>query len=352
MLAGLREVLDPAVDAGTGIGAFNVICLEHAEAVIWGAEAANLPVVLQVSENAVLYHRSLEPILIATVALARNADIPAVVHLDHVTDADLVRAGVELGATSVMFDGSRRCRTRRTSRSPPTWSGTATPATSQVEAELGEVGGKDGVHSSTALAPDRRRRPSSSDDTGVDALAVAVGSSHAMTERTTRLDLELVERLRQAVDVPLVLHGSSGVPDDELVRAVRAGLTKINIGTHLNATLTRSVRPEPGRPATTGGSAPVPRSRPRRRGRRGRARLLTARWLTESASRAAAAATAKRARAQDSAWPRSGPRPPGARSRGRRWAPGSPSAPRPAPPRARCRCSSGTSASSGTYRRM
>ena len=108
MLAGLREVLDPAVDAGTGIGAFNVICLEHAEGVIWGAEAANLPVVLQVSENAVLYHRSLEPILIATVALARNADIPAVVHLDHVTDPDLVRAGVELGATSVMFDGSRR----------------------------------------------------------------------------------------------------------------------------------------------------------------------------------------------------------------------------------------------------
>ena len=111
----------------------------------------------------------------------------------------------------------------------------------QVEAELGEVGGKDGVHSSTA-----RTRPEDAtlfvDDTEVDALAVAVGSSHAMTERTTKLDLELVERLRQSVDVPLVLHGSSGVPDDELVRAIRAGLTKINIGTHLNATLTRSVR--------------------------------------------------------------------------------------------------------------
>ncbi|HYI55506.1 MAG TPA: class II fructose-bisphosphate aldolase [Microlunatus sp.] len=240
MLAGLREVLDPAVDAGTGVGAFNVICLEHAEAVIWGAEAANLPVVLQVSENAVLYHRSLEPILIATVALARNADIPAVVHLDHVTDPDLVRAGVELGATSVMFDGSRRsyeenvavtadvvrhCHSRNV----------------QVEAELGEVGGKDGVHSSTA-----RTRPEDAtvfvDDTEVDALAVAVGSSHAMTERTTQLDLDLVKRLRQVVHVPLVLHGSSGVPDDELVRAIGAGLTKINIGTHLNATLTRSVR--------------------------------------------------------------------------------------------------------------
>lgn len=240
MLAGLREVLDPAVAAGTGVVAFNVICLEHAEAVIWGAESAGLPVVLQVSENAVLYHRSLEPILIATVALARNADIPAVVHLDHVTDVDLVHAGVALGATSVMFDGSRmpydenvavtadvvrHCRKHDVN----------------VEAELGEVGGKDGVHAVTA-----RTKPEEADafvtDTSVDALAVAVGSSHAQTERNTRLDLELVSRLKDAVDVPLVLHGSSGVPDDELVRAVRAGLTKINIGTHLNATLTRSVR--------------------------------------------------------------------------------------------------------------
>lgn len=240
MLAGLREVLDPAVAAGTGVVAFNVICLEHAEAVVWGAEAANLPVVLQVSENAVLYHRGLEPILIAAVALARNADVPSVVHLDHVTDVDLVHAGVALGATSVMFDGSRM----------PYDVNVAVTADVvrhchqhgvDVEAELGEVGGKDGVHAATA-----RTRPEEADafvaDTGVNALAVAVGSSHAQTERTTRLDLELVTRLRDAVDVPLVLHGSSGLPDDELVRAVRAGLTKINIGTHLNATLTRSVR--------------------------------------------------------------------------------------------------------------
>lgn len=76
----------------------------------------------------------------------------------------------------------------------------------------------------------------------MDALAVAVGSSHAQVERTTQLDLDLVAQLAAAVHVPLVLHGSSGVPDAELVRAIRAGLTKINIGTHLNVTLTRSVR--------------------------------------------------------------------------------------------------------------
>jgi fructose-bisphosphate aldolase class II len=240
MLAGLREVLDPAAAAGTGVGAFNVICLEHAEALIWGAEAASLPVVLQVSENAVLYHRSLEPILIATVALARNADVPAVVHLDHVTDVDLVRAGIELGATSVMFDGSRRAYEENVAVTADVVRYCHQRGV-QVEAELGEIGGKDGVHAATA----RTKPPEAVDfvsDTGVDALAVAVGSSHAMTERTTKLDLALVAELRQTLDLPLVLHGSSGVPDDELVRAIRAGLTKINIGTHLNATLTRSVR--------------------------------------------------------------------------------------------------------------
>jgi fructose-bisphosphate aldolase, class II len=78
--------------------------------------------------------------------------------------------------------------------------------------------------------------------TGVDALAVAVGTSHAMTERRVALDLELISALRAAVPVPLVLHGSSGVPDEELVRAVEAGMTKINIATHLNRVLTKSVR--------------------------------------------------------------------------------------------------------------
>jgi fructose-bisphosphate aldolase class II len=240
MLAGLREVLDPAASRCTGVGAFNIICLEHAEAVIWGAEAANLPVVLQVSENAVLYHRSLEPILIATVALARNADVPAVVHLDHVTDVHLVYAGVALGATSVMFDGSRMPYDENVAVTADVVRRCHAHGV-QVEAELGEVGGKDGVHAATA-----RTKPDEAagfvDDTGVDALAVAVGSSHAQTERTTRLDLDLVGRLKDGVQVPLVLHGSSGVPDDELGRAVKAGLTKINIGTHVNATLTRSVR--------------------------------------------------------------------------------------------------------------
>jgi fructose-bisphosphate aldolase class II len=110
-----------------------------------------------------------------------------------------------------------------------------------VEAELGEVGGKDGVHAPGARTdPTEARRYVTA--TGVDALAVAVGTSHAMLTKDASLDLDLITRLRANVPVPLVLHGSSGVPDADLTRAVAAGMTKINIATHLNQIFTAAVR--------------------------------------------------------------------------------------------------------------
>jgi fructose-bisphosphate aldolase class II len=116
----------------------------------------------------------------------------------------------------------------------------------RIEAELGRVGGKDGEAPLDAHAPGVRTDPQEAAayvaDTGVDALAVAVGSSHAMTERTAALDHALIARLKEAVPVPLVLHGSSGVPDEELRRAVAAGMVKINVGTALNTAFTGAVR--------------------------------------------------------------------------------------------------------------
>ncbi|MGC0319088.1 ketose-bisphosphate aldolase [Kitasatospora acidiphila] len=110
-----------------------------------------------------------------------------------------------------------------------------------VEAELGKVGGKDGVH-----APGARTDPGEAAAfvaaTGVDALAVAVGTSHAMLTRDAALDFDLITALRDAVPVPLVLHGSSGVADEHLTRAVDHGMTKVNIATHLNQVFTSAVR--------------------------------------------------------------------------------------------------------------
>jgi fructose/tagatose bisphosphate aldolase len=161
---------------------------------------------------------------------------------------------------------------RSSCRSPRTPSGTEAIAAwchereVSVEAELGEVGGKDGAH-----APDTRTDPIEAkayvEATGVDALAVAVGSSHAMLTRDAVLDDELIGRLAEAAGVPLVLHGSSGVPDDGLVRAVAQGMAKINVATQLNKVTAPHARRwrETSRwsiPASTSAPAAM-RSRPR-----------------------------------------------------------------------------------------
>ncbi|MEU3104001.1 class II fructose-bisphosphate aldolase [Streptomyces griseoflavus] len=234
------DIVGPAFRAGVGVGAFNVVQLEHAEAIVSGAEDAGRPVILQISENTVRYHGALPPIGLATLAVARAARVPVAVHLDHAQSTDLVHEAVRLGFTSVMFDASTlpyeknlaatrdvtaHCRARNV------W----------VEAELGEVGGKDGAH-----APGVRTDPAEARDfvaaTGVDALAVAVGSSHAMTTRDAVVDFALIAELRDTVGVPLVLHGSSGVADAGLAGAVGAGMTKVNVSTHLNKEFTRAAR--------------------------------------------------------------------------------------------------------------
>ncbi|MFB7620129.1 ketose-bisphosphate aldolase [Kitasatospora sp. NPDC056181] len=239
-LTGTGEIVAPARDGGHGVGAFNVIQLEHAEAIVAGAEGVGAPVILQISENAVRYHGGLAPIGAATLAVARAAGVPVAVHLDHATDRSLVRQAVELGFTSVMFDASALDYEQNV-RATAEVVAFCHEAGVWVEAELGEVGGKDGVH-----APGVRTDPGEgaafTRRTGVDALAVAVGTSHAMLTRDAVLDLELIGALRAAVPVPLVLHGSSGVADETLAAAVAHGMTKINIATHLNKAFTTAVR--------------------------------------------------------------------------------------------------------------
>lgn len=233
-------LLTSAAEAGTAVGAFNVIHLETAEALVAAAESVGLPVIVQISQNCVDYHGSLAPIARATSALADAAEVPVVVHLDHAERDELVFAALDLGFGSVMFDGATLpfaenvARTRRVVER-------AHAHGVVVEAELGEIGGKAGAH-----VPGVRTDPRAAErfvaETGVDSLAVAVGSSHAMTVREAVLDLDLIARLRDAVPVPLVLHGSSGVADAGLVAAIGAGIAKVNVSTHLSSLFTAAVR--------------------------------------------------------------------------------------------------------------
>lgn len=235
-----RAILTDAVVAGRAVGAFNVLHLETAEALVRAAESTGLPVILQISENAVRYHGGFEPIARATLAVAEASSAAVAVHLDHAEDPELALLAIDHGFGSVMYDGAKLDFTDNVETTRRVVSHAATTGV-LVEAELGEIGGKDGAH-----APGVRTDPAEAAQfvaqTGVEALAVAVGSSHAMTERNASLDLELIARLRAAVPVPLVLHGSSGVPDETIVAGIRAGLVKINVSTHLNAQFTGAIR--------------------------------------------------------------------------------------------------------------
>ena len=239
-LTSTRTLLDEAYRNGSGVGAFNVVSLETAEGLVSASERAGLGVILQISENCAKYHGSLEPLAKAVLALATAASTPVSVHLDHAEDESLALEAIDLGFSSVMYDGAKLpyadnvAATRRIVEA-------AHQADVFVEAELGKIGGKDGAHApGVRTDPDEAR--SFVGETGVDALAVAVGSSHAMTNRVASVDLELIATLRAALTVPLVLHGSSGVADDMLIAAIRSGMTKINVSTHLNGFYTRAAR--------------------------------------------------------------------------------------------------------------
>lgn len=235
-LVSTRSLMDTAYAQGVGLGAFNVLHLESAEALVAAAESVDLPVILQISHNCVNYHGSLNPIAQATLAIAHQSRAQVAVHLDHAEDPNLALAAIDLGFTSVMYDGAKleyADNVAQTARIVQA----AHAAGAYVEAELGEIGGKDGAH-----APGVRTDPDEDvqfvAETGVDALAVAVGSSHAMTTRSASTDLDLIGQLRQALSIPLVLHGSSGVPNEIIQAGIHAGLAKINVSTYLDQQFT------------------------------------------------------------------------------------------------------------------
>jgi fructose-bisphosphate aldolase class II len=244
-LARTGELIAAAVASGGAVAAFNAITLEHAEAIVAGATRAGRGVILQVSENAVRFHGGgYRPLLLACRELASAAPVGIALHLDHIESEALADAVVsdaaDLGVSSIMLDAAQHpyddnvatvARLAHRARIADLW----------VEAELGAIGGKDGAH-----APGVRTDPDEAAGfvaaTGVDGLAVAVGSSHAMAAQTASLDIGLIGRLAAAVPVPLVLHGSSGVPDAVLLEAVGAGIRKVNIGTALNVAGTGALR--------------------------------------------------------------------------------------------------------------
>jgi len=248
-LVATADLVASAAATDNAVLAFNVITLEHAEGIADGVERAGAAAVLQISENTVRFHGArMAPLLAACAQLATYSSARLSIHLDHFQDVALINEAIEtaadLGASSIMVDAAHLTYRDNVDRTR-TFTERAHAAGLWVEAELGEIGGKDGQHKG-AHAPGARTDPDEAvtfaAETAVDGLAVAVGSSHAMTTRNATLDIALIEKLAASVAIPLVLHGSSGVSDDQLRLAVGAGIRKVNVGTALNVAYTGAVR--------------------------------------------------------------------------------------------------------------
>jgi fructose-bisphosphate aldolase class II len=241
-VARTAELVGLAQRQRIGIAALNVIQLEHAEAIVAAAEHNQVPVILQVSENALRFHRGdPAPLAAACLALARRSPTPVALHLDHATSFSVCHSAVEAGFSSFMIDASAADYETnvRLTREAAQW-GRENGA--WTEAELGEVGGK-GAHVAGART-DPAEASAFVAATDVDGLAIAIGSSHAMATQTAKLDFELLGRIRRNVDVPLVLHGTSGVPDDAVRSAISLGVTKVNVSTQLNKAMSAAIRKE------------------------------------------------------------------------------------------------------------
>jgi fructose-bisphosphate aldolase class II len=239
VLVDLTSVIGPA-RGGRGVAAFNVFGYEDARAVIDAAEALRAPVIL--AANADL-RRFMPLALIATMfrALADRTEVPVCAHLDHGHDIEEIRRAIDVGFTSVMFDGSQRPIAENIEITS-TIVRYARAAGVSVEGEVGSVPYAEGRPGIAARLTTPEEAGRFAQATGVDALAVAVGNVQRMRDPGANLDFPLFERIAATIATPLVIHGASGVSYADLTRLVKAGAAKFNIGTALRQSFGRGLR--------------------------------------------------------------------------------------------------------------
>ncbi|MBQ2953990.1 MAG: ketose-bisphosphate aldolase [Clostridia bacterium] len=229
-LINMKELLAEARAQNRAVGAFSVSSMEMICGVVRAAEALDTPVILQVAQVR-LPHSPLHVIGPAMLAAARNAQVPVAVHLDHGMTEDCIRKALDIGFTSVMFDGSRLpmeeniARTREIARLAARYG-------ASVEAEIGVVGKTETGAALTAQCADPEEAVRFVAETGVDALAVAIGNAHGVYEGTPELRFDVLERMQgRCGDTAFVLHGGTGISDEDFRRAISLGMHKINIAT-------------------------------------------------------------------------------------------------------------------------
>lgn len=230
MLVNMRDLLADAQDGNYAVGSFSVANMEMVLGVIKAAEELNAPIILQIAEVR-LKQSPLEVIGPLMVAAAENASVPVAVHFDHGKTVEKITQALDLGFTSVMFDGSHLPLDENIAVTNQIIA-LAQEYDASVEAEIGCVGGsEDGSEDIAINCTKVEDAVKFEAQTGVDALAIAIGNAHGNYKSTPQLRFDILEQVEQATDTPLVLHGGTGITPDDFVRCSKTGIKKINIAT-------------------------------------------------------------------------------------------------------------------------
>ena len=234
MLVTLKEILSIAEQSGTAVGSFNTPNLTSLQAVISAAEALDKPVIImhaQVHEEMGLCKmHEIAPIMLM---FAKNAKVPVCVHLDHGTDTDYVVEGLKLGFTSVMYDGSA-LKTDVNIKNTIFTVAAASEYGASVEAEIGSMGAREsGGAGDASIYTDPDTAKSFVEKTGIDALACAFGTAHGFYKSAPKLDFERLSKIKALINVPIVMHGGSGVSEDDYREVIKRGVRKVNYYTYM-----------------------------------------------------------------------------------------------------------------------
>ncbi len=233
MLANLNDVLYDAVKNHYGVGLFNTTDTDMLEAVISAAEELRSPVIIGTAE-VLLPYGELQLIAPAMVHMAKNASVPVVVHYDHGLTFERCIEALKLGFTSVMFDGSANEHAENL-RATAEMAKIAHAFGASIEGEIGHVGSTDDEGDGSDMYTTPEEAKQFVEATGVDALAVAIGTAHGAYKTRPKLDIERLKKIRENIDTPLVLHGGSGLSDDDFKNTIKHGIAKVNIFTDLCA---------------------------------------------------------------------------------------------------------------------
>lgn len=236
-----KEILLDAQKGGYAVGAFNAENMEMIKAIIQAAEELHAPVMIQTTPSTVKYG-TLDTYAAIVAAEAARATVPVCLHLDHGSSFELAMQAMKSGYTSVMIDGSKYDYERNIAVSKKVADAAAAMGI-PCEAELGKVGGKeDDLVAEADTNTDPQEAREFVERTGVTSLAVAIGTAHGFYVGTPVLDKERLSEIRKVVDIPLVLHGASGLTDEDVRDCVSRGICKVNFATELRAAYTKAVK--------------------------------------------------------------------------------------------------------------